>query len=318
MQRASVQEYYDALGSGNSLVNAIVLALSSAAMIGVGFSLQKHGVAAEFPEISFAALVHRWRAIVRALLGNWVWLAGMALGVGGGLVQVQAMAEGDLSLVQPLFNTSNLWAMAIGLGFFGERLGRWEWLGVAVGIAGAVVVSLSPLESTSLRPATWPLVGITAAAVTLIAAAQRVGHAGRARLSAEFLLALAAGLAFGLQNLYMKVMAWHTGEALGHLDLRSLSSWLHVLTSAPVYAVLVWVALGTVFVQAAFSHGRVALVTPICTGVTTVVPMLAAAWVFGERFDVPRGAGIALSILGPLVLAFAARARVAVADTAGG
>ncbi|MFN7954256.1 MAG: EamA family transporter [bacterium] len=295
-------------------MNAVVLALSSAAMIGVGFSLQKHGVASEFPEIAFGTLLHRWRTIVRALLGNWVWLAGMALGVGGGLVQVQAMAEGDLSLVQPLFNTSNLWAMTIGLGFFGERLGRWEWVGVGIGIAGAVVVSLSPLESTSLRPALLPLAGITVGAATLIAMAQLAGRAGRGAISVEFLLSLAAGLSFGLQNLYMKVMTWHAGEALGHLDLRSLRSWLHVLSSAPLYAVLLWVILGTVFVQAAFSHGRVALVTPICTGVTTVVPMLAAAWVFGERFDLPRGVGIALSILGPLVLAFAARARPTIPD----
>ena len=96
--------------------NAVGLALASAAMIGVGFTLQKHGVASDFPDIGFATLLHRWRAVVRALLGNWVWLLGMGLGVVGGLVQVQAMANGDLSLVQPLFNTSNLWAMAIGVG----------------------------------------------------------------------------------------------------------------------------------------------------------------------------------------------------------
>ncbi len=297
------------------MLNAVGLALASAAMIGVSFTLQKHGVAADFPGIGFATLLHRWRAVVRALLGNWVWLLGMALGVVGGLVQVQAVANGDLSLVQPLLNTSNLWAMAIGVGLFGERLGRREWLGVAIGIAGAVVVSMSPLESTSVRPAFGPLAGLTALAVALIVGTQLGRGERRGALSAEFMLALAAGLAFGLQNLYMKVMTWHAGEALGHLDLRSLASWLHVVTSAPLYAVLLWVVLGTVFVQAAFAHGRVALVTPICTGVTTVVPMVAAAWVFGERFDTHRGVGVALSLAGPVVLAFAARGQNAAVES---
>ncbi len=290
-------------------MSSVGLALASAGMVGVGLSMQKHGMASEFPEVSLATFLHRWRAIGRALLGNWIWLVGMGLGVLGGMVQAQAMARGDLSLVQPLLNTSNVWTMAIGMGLFGERLGRGEWLGVLIGISGAVAVSLSPLPSTSLRPAFGPLAGVTVLALAAIVLVQLATRAARAPASPEFLLALAAGLSFGLQNLYMKVMTWHAGAALGQFDLRSFASWAHMFGSLPLYAVLVWVVLGTIFVQGAFAHGRVALVNPICTGFTTVVPMSAAAWVFGERLDAARIGGIALSLLGAAVLAFAARGR---------
>jgi len=281
----------------------VILALLGAVAAGVGAALMKSGVAARFPRITLRTFLRQWPSVLRAVAGSRVWLLGLVLGASSGFFMAQALSGGDLTVVQVVGNTASLWSVLLGVLFFSERLDPGEWTGLGVILAGAVLVSLAHAPTEGARPATGRLAAIVAVIVLGMAVSWAFNRRAGSRVSAEVLLSMNAGFGFGLLNTFMKLATWQAGEAAGSFHVLSAASWGHMLSHAPFWCLLGSLVPGFLFLQAAFAHGRVAVVMPLHIVFINLTVLFCARVVFHEALNALRGMGIACSIGGAWLLA---------------
>ncbi len=281
----------------------VFLALAGAAASGIGAALMKFGVSRQFPRLSLRDFLPQWRQVVGAVFTNKVWLLGFLLGVSSGFLLAQAMAGGDLSVVQILANTSSIWSVFIGVFFFTERLAKGEWVGLGFILAGAALVSMTHESTGSHDPVFVMLTGIVALVLCIMAATYVYNKRATDGLGVEFLLTVNAGLGFGLLNVFMKLTTWHVEVHTGSFNAVSASSWGHMVSHLPFWLMIASIPPALFFIQAAFSHGRVAVVMPLHIVFINITVILCAVLVYGESLNALRLAGIATAIAGAWIMA---------------
>ncbi|MFD6287887.1 DMT family transporter [Streptomyces sp. NPDC060205] len=244
----------------SALVLSVVLSLVSAVAYAGGAIVQER-VAANTPDRTYAPM--------RQL----AWWVAVGLNALGGLLHVVALAYGPLSLVQPLGALTIVFALPMAAVFVRRRAGAAAWRGAimaTVGLAG-ILALVGTADSQSLNSAQRVVVAlVTGGAVVALMTAARAAHRHPAVRSV--LLAIAAGVAFGMSSVFTKTVAvdWTGGVALA--DLPSLAV-IGVLATA-----------GMLLSQA--SYRGAGLAAPLAT-LTVVNPIVAAAvglTMFGETF----------------------------------
>jgi drug/metabolite transporter (DMT)-like permease len=268
-----------------------------------GAAMQKHGLATRFPKVSLRTFLRQFGAIARTMGANWLWVGGIAISLLGGLFFVQAVSMGDLSVITPLVNMTMVFAVLLGVVLLRERMDPAEWAGMALMIAGAVVISLSGAEETAVPPSGRALYGFAAGIAGLTALAFAVQKAMPRRVPVEVALAVGAGLIFGLGNITVKVLTFLAETRLGAFDLLAWATWKVVLASLPALLLLACEIVAFVMMQGAFAHGRVSLVSPITTIVSVLVPIAAGVTIFREAVPPSRLTGIVVTVVGTGVLA---------------
>lgn len=245
--------------------------------------------------LAWKAAANRMPALAgfRAHLGSALWWTGMSAAAGGWLLLVQAIALGEVGVVQPLMSLGDLLLVAASVVFFRERLARAEWLGVVLTLAGAGVLS-GQARIVATRDVWWPGFALFFGALAVLGAV--LLHRIRIRRT-ETPLALAVGIAFGSGALLTELMTAASGAR---------SDWTGVLNPA-LPAVLAANAAGIVLLQAAFRHGRAAVVVPVQLSVINVVVVAGARMIFGEPATAPKVLGVALIAVGAGLLGRAGR-----------
>lgn len=231
----------------------VLVTLAATLCLQLGYFLWKVS-ASHQPRIGHAPALK----VVGSMLSDPKWLAGLAFTVVGWLLFLRAAGLGEISLVQPLMSTGDVVLVLLAVVFLGERLGRREWIGLAVTVLGAVGLALQATTVPGTVAAGWRLAIF--AAVTLGAAAL-----GAARLRApeggELPLALAVGLCFGTGAVLTE--AWSSATPEGW------RATLHPL----LLGVVVSNVVGLVLLQSAFQRGRAAIVVPVQLAAASVVAM---------------------------------------------
>ncbi|WP_260334355.1 DMT family transporter [Streptomyces beigongshangae] len=244
----------------SALVLSVVLSLVSAVAYAGGAIVQER-VAATTPDQTYAPMRRP------------VWWAAVGLNALGALLHVVALAYGPLSLVQPLGALTIVFALPMAAVFVRRRAGATAWRGAVmatVGLAGLLAL-VGTADSQSLSGTQRAVVGlVTGGAVVALMTAARAAHRHPAVRSV--LLAVAAGVAFGMSSVFTKTVAvdWTGGVVLA--DLPSLAV-IGVLATA-----------GMLLSQA--SYRGAGLAAPLAT-LTVVNPIVAAAvglTMFGETF----------------------------------
>jgi drug/metabolite transporter (DMT)-like permease len=201
------------------------------------------------------------------------WWAAVGLNGLGGLLHVVALAYGPLSLVQPLGALTIVFALPMAALFVGRRAGATAWRGAimaTVGLAGLLSL-VGTADAQSLDTAERVLVAlVSAGAVAALMTAAHAAH--RHPTTRSVLLAVAAGVAFGMSSVFTKTVAVDWTDGVGLADL-------------PTLAVIgVFATAGLLLSQAAYRNGGLA--APLAT-LTVVNPVVAAAvgiTMFGETF----------------------------------
>ncbi|MBV1941469.1 DMT family transporter [Streptomyces sp. BV286] len=244
----------------SALVLSVVLSLVSAVAYAGGAIVQER-VAATTPDRTYAPM------------HQLAWWAAVGLNALGGLLHVVALAYGPLSLVQPLGALTIVFALPMAALFVRRRAGATAWRGAimaTVGLAGLLAL-VGTADSQSLSSTQRVVVAlVTGGAVVALMTAARAVHRHPAVRSV--LLAIAAGVAFGMSSVFTKTVAvdWTGGVTLA--DLPSLAV-IGVLATA-----------GMLLSQA--SYRGAGLAAPLAT-LTVVNPIVAAAvgiTMFGETF----------------------------------
>ncbi|ARP68682.1 hypothetical protein LK07_01635 [Streptomyces pluripotens] len=270
-----------------------VFGLAAACMLGIGFVLQQHAA-----ERAPASEVLHFR-LLWDLAHSGLWLGGIGCMVAGQLLSAVSLAKGDLSQVEPLLVTNLLFAFALARKLSGQRLGPSGWAGVVLLGGGVAAFTLAGQPTAGAADAgtgrQWLVIGLVVGLALVL-----IGFARHLPLFEEPpLLAMAAGLLYGLQDALTRVSTNVIGSD-GILAL--LARW-------EPYAVVGLAVTGLMLVQSAFEAGPLRMSLP---GLTAAEPLAGIACGIGFLGDQLRTdafaiawevAGLAGIVVGVFVLA---------------
>lgn len=283
---------------------SILLAFVTAVLWGFGNVFQKQGMSASFPKISLKSVFGQIPTIVRTLLTNWLWMLGTLMMFTGAILYVVALGiGGELTVVQPILCLAVVVSALVGVVWLKEKVSALEWVGIATVFAGVVMVSVVKGGGGTQAPGTLAAVVFYVVVAALAAAAFGLGRVG---ISNEFSLAVSAGLTFGLANVSVALLML----ALNSFD-KSVPLYpdriVGMVSAFPLYGVIAFNILGSIFYQTAFANGRASIVASVCTIVGNMVPIVAAMIILGEKVRLLHGIGIVVVLLGAVVLAIGNR-----------
>ncbi|MFJ3228566.1 DMT family transporter [Streptomyces sp. NPDC086783] len=273
-------------------VLVLVLAVSAACCLGFGFVLQQKA-ASHAPLSDFLS-----PRLLIDLIRVPTWLGGIGLMVVGQVLGAIALSRGELSLVEPLLATNLLFAMALSRHQTKQPLGRQGWAGLAL-LAGGVtafIVAGQPEGGDAVTDPLrhWLIIGVMIGLALLLTA-----YAKRTRLSAApLLLAVAAGLLYGVQDALTRV----TGQRFAS------GGWSEVVTSWQPYGVLVLGVTGLVLVQSAFETAPLRMSLPALTATQPLAGIVCGVGFLGDRLRTDTGAlawqaaGLAAVVAGIVLL----------------
>ncbi|MEV4611403.1 DMT family transporter [Kitasatospora sp. NPDC049258] len=245
------------------------------------------------------------RGLMSALVRQRVWLAGMAAVGAAACFQALALANGALSVVQPVFVLELPIALLLAGAILHRRLPRevwWAAAGVTVGL-GLALWAAAPTPGGTEAPTTRWLIALGcclgAAAALTATAVRRAPGAGRAAC-----LALAAALCYALTAALLKSSA-QTWKADG------VAAFFSVWQTYGFAAVGV---LALFLLENALQSGPLAFSQPALTLGDACTSVALGVLLFGERLRtgwwlLPEAAGLALILLGIVLLSRSAAAR---------
>jgi uncharacterized membrane protein len=280
----------------------IALTILMSALQAVGQAMQKHGIATQLPQITLRQLLSQLGEFLGAMLTNWVWVVGFLFTVVGSIVGVQAISMGDLSVVKPLIKLQDVFVVLIGVAILRERLVSREWIGVGVMLAGAAVLTVGAGPSTNIVPGTMTSMMLFLATIVLTGLLYVLHRRWPARFTAEFALALGAGLLFGVGDLMVKASTGIVKHEIGSFSVLHGAAIKAALATPELQINIVVNLIGFMMVQTAFSNGRVSFIGPLVGLGATLFPVLAGFAVFDERPYPVRVIGIAAMMVGTAFL----------------
>jgi len=226
------------------------------------------------------------------------WVGGLGLMIAGMVLGAVALGRGEVSLVEPLLATNLLFALALSRRCTRQPLGwqGWTGLGLLAGGVTAFIVAGEPrgghAVSDPLRH--WLIIGAMVGLALLLTT-----YAKRSRLSSgPVLLALAAGLLYGVQDALTRV----SGERFSSGGLTEL------LTGWQPYGVLVLGVSGLVLVQSAFETAPLRMSLPALTAAQPLAGIICGVGFLGDRLRTDTGAlaweasGLAAIVVGIVLL----------------
>lgn len=262
----------------------VLVTLLATLFIQCGYFLWKLSADGQ-PRIGSASFV----TVFRALVCDWRWVLGFFCTVAGWILFVQATALGDISLIQPLMSSGDIFLILLAVIFLRERLNFVESIGIFLTVLGAVLLALEAEES---HPGVEH--GLTLLLLLGCLALIAAGLLATVRKSSrpEVHLAMAVGLFFGVGATLTEAMT-ASSAASGPAKI----SW-SILLEPLLLGVVIANMIGLVLLQAAFQRGRAAVVVPLQLAIANAVAVLAGIIVFGEQITFLRGAGIGLIVAG--------------------
>lgn len=239
-------------------------------------------------------------AMIRDLLKQPVWLAGIAFTTLSFLLQSCALGIGTLATIQPLIMLELPLTLLAAAIFMKSRLGRQEWLSIFIMTAGiiALIASLAPEAGNypAIPASVWLMA--TAASVGLVLALYLASFKVPKPNHKAVLLGTATGVAFGVTAALIKGMTVKFEE---YGLVGALTSWqLWGAVAAGIIAMWLY--------QNAIHFGRLVAAQP---GVTIADPCVSILWgalVFNEQmrggvFIIPAVISTAALAAGAIMLA---------------
>ncbi len=249
------------------MASVIVLALAAALCNAVSSILQKQGAQA------VPAKTGSGVGFIVGLIRQPVWMFGILAMIGSFVLQAAALAHGELATVQPVMAAELLFVLAILVVWFGQRLGRQEWVGavgLVIGVGGFLLASAPSGGRDSAGAAAWVITGVIAGAIILVAVQLgRVSYGSRPAMY----FGIAAAVAFAITAALVKVV----------VDLLTNHGVVAMLTSWSPYVLAVAGATAVLLAGKAFERGSVAAAQAAFCGIDPLASILIGIGLFGEH-----------------------------------
>lgn len=226
---------------------------------------------------------------ITGFLCNGKWLLGFLCTTLGWVLFIKATELGEISVVQPLMSVGDLFLVLLAVVFLHERLRKEEWAGLALTVAGAVVLSFDAHIAPPLA-IDWVRLALLLAAI--VGGGFVLYRWGRNSPRPEVPLAIVVGCGFGIGAVLTELMTAYltlSGESLGV----ATGLWNPVLP----FMVAANVA-GLILLQVAFQRGRAAVIIPVQLSVVNGIVVVVGVLVFSEVVTLYRLFAIALMVAG--------------------
>lgn len=230
---------------------------------------------------------------LRAFLSSVLWWLGIVAATGGWFLFVRAVELGEISIVQPLMSVGDLLLVAVAVVFFKERLSMSEWLGLALTLAGAIILGTQAREIAPTGIA-WTGMAFFLGVIAVIGIVAAV-FAGRMK-TLELPLACGVGAGFGTGALFTELMT-----AYPSLGGASAGLWPSMLNPVLPFVLLANIA-GLALLQMALQRGRAAVVVPVQLALTNGLVAVGGWGVFGEPLMPVRLLGMGAVLAGAMLL----------------
>lgn len=240
--------------------------------------------------------------MIRTLFSAPLWLVGFVLLVSGLGAQVLALTLAPISLVQAVSACGIVLLLVLSHLLLGDRLGRFEYLGMGAVLIALVFLGLSVDSQADHAARSSSFVALAVAAVPAVAAsfclflAAERDHGSSARRS-RFrapLFGLSSGLLYGVAGLGVKAVSTI-------LERRGLVRGApYILTSPALYLLIGAAVCGFLIFQTALQRSRASILVPVNNVTGSAYFIVVGSEVFHEHLP---------NATGPLVfrlLAFAA------------
>lgn len=265
-----------------------LLAVAAACCYDSGYALQALEARGSPPERSMRP------SLLGHLVRRPVWLAAIGLSLLGWVLQLVALAHAPLTLVQPVLALGLFLLLGLAVIVLGERVGRREWLGVALIVAAVAVIAwAAPGEGGEV-----PRGAGLAAALALLGGLTLIPFAVSVRsVPPVALLVIGAGAADGLAAFVSKIVSQEV-EA---------GRWL----AAAVWAAGAGAAIlaGLISETSALQRAAATRVAPAVLVLQIAIPVVLAPLVGGESWAAtPLGGAVLGGALGLLALGVVALA----------
>jgi drug/metabolite transporter (DMT)-like permease len=258
----------------------IALALLSTTAYNYGLIVEKQALV-QLPAVQGGRVV----SFVVSLVTSPRWLAGFTLMLFGLAFQVLALIFAPVTLVQPVIAAGVAVVLVLSRLVLRERLGRLQYVCVAVMALSVVLLALSA-EGTPVQVG-HQVSGVRLAIIAFVSVLFALGFAASAlRASAHKHARPGSGVAFGIATgLLYGVAALAIKGVSGTLFNRhGIASTLVALLSSPYpYVMAACSAAGLLLFQTALQRCRISIVAPVSNVLGSVYFIVAGTWLFHER-----------------------------------
>src|SRR6185312_7206241 len=174
---------------------------------------------------------HPWGSAVDLFRSRW-FAIGWLIALVAWALHVEALSLAPLSSVQAILSGGLVFLAVFAERFFGFHLGRRQWAGVMITVAGLVVLGLTAKTEGPQRVSLAALIAVEAGILALGVALVRVStrHGVDERPEA-FLLASAAGVLFGVSDVAIKYLTHAPGPLFGLLSPWTLTAVISFVIS---------------------------------------------------------------------------------------
>ncbi len=284
-----------------ALALKLTLGLIASLMLAAGLTMMKAR--------ADALPIARWRGMLRAILA-WlcdpVWLGGLAVQMAGYALYMVAQAGAPVSMMAVAMQGGVAFFALLAVTLLGERARIWEWIGIGVFVAAALMLAGSLGAGAAQSPPDVMrllLSSLTGTAIaSLLLLTPRLRQNGAA-------VAIASGIALGFATLYAKPLA---DRLAGAADLSALARSL--LVSPYCYLTIAANVAGLVMLQNSFAMARGIIAMPLSSAMSNVVPIIGGMAIFGE--GLPHDSSAAAMRLGAFALTIVTSAALATGDLA--
>lgn len=251
-----------------------LLALGAAACYEVGYAIQ----ALEARRAPAKTALRP--SLIGYLLGRPIWLAATILSLVGWPLQILALSQAPLTLVQPTLALGLLLLLALGVRLLGEPVGRKEVVGVAVIIAAVGVIAWAGPREVGEVPRTVGL-AVVLGLLAVIALAPYAVNLVRSGRSPVALLIAGAGAADAMAAFVAKLVA----EDAAAGAWASLVAWVAIVGAV--------VLMGVISETTALQRSAATRVAPAVLVIQIAVPVVLAPIVGGESWgSTPLGGAV--------------------------
>jgi drug/metabolite transporter (DMT)-like permease len=279
-----------------SIYAAIALATVAAAGFNIALAFQKT-VALTLEKLTFPP---RWKQL-RSFITSWRWLLAYGLAIVSWVVLLVALAYAPITIVQPIQGVGLMVLAVIAVVYLKERLSAGEWVGVAILIAGMVLLGASATRHEAGDLQSLSYLGLIALSVALIGVVFLVWLIGRRRIKTvnlEILIGAVGGILMGIGALFSRPMM---------LELRAGRPGIFIGLLCMVGVLNI---SGDLIQQAGYQRGRAMMVTTVRLVTTYLVTLLGAFLALGEGLpEDPLKSGLRVAALVSLVLGTVLLAR---------
>jgi drug/metabolite transporter (DMT)-like permease len=260
----------------------IALALLSTTAYNYGLIVEKQALV-QLPAIQGGRIV----AFVASLVTSPRWLAGFTLMLFGLAFQVLALIFAPVTLVQPVIAAGVAVVLVLSRLVLRERLGRLQYVCVAVMALSVVLLALSAEgtpaqvghQVSGVRLAIIAVVSVLCALGFALSALRASGHKHKhAQPGSGVAFGIATGLLYGVAALAIK------GVSGTLLHRHGIGATLFALLSSPYpYVMAACSAAGLLLFQTALQRCRISIVAPVSNVLGSVYFIVAGTWLFHER-----------------------------------